>query len=63
MKTIVTILAFASLVATSAVAKTEKVPNTHVDRSNIYQSDSLGFQSYPNPDRGPFAPPCSGGAC
>jgi len=62
MKTIIT-LAFASLVATSAVAKTEKVPTTHVDRSNIYQSDSLGHQSYPNPDRGPYAAPCNGGAC
>jgi hypothetical protein len=42
-------LAFTSLVATSAVAKTEKGHTT--DRSNIYQSDSLGYQSYPNPNR------------
>jgi len=49
MKTIIAILAFASLVATSAVAKTEKGHTT--DRSNIYQSDSLGYQSYPNPNR------------
>jgi hypothetical protein len=61
MKTIIT-LAFASLVATSALAKTEKVP-TRVDRSDIYQSDSLGHQSFPNPDRGPYAAPCNGGAC
>ena len=51
MKTIIAISAFASLVATSAVAKTEKGHTTHVDRSNTYQSDSLGHQSYPNPDR------------
>jgi hypothetical protein len=44
-------LMFASLVATSAVAKTEKGNTAPVDRSNIYQSDSLGHQSSPNPDR------------
>jgi hypothetical protein len=49
MKTIIAILAFTSLVATSAVAKTEKGHTT--DLSNIYQSDSLGYQSYPNPNR------------
>ena len=49
MKTIIAILAFTSLAATSAVAKTEKGQTT--DRSNIYQSDSLGYQSYPNPNR------------
>jgi hypothetical protein len=53
MKTLVITLAVASLVATSAVAKT-KLHTNHVDRSNIYQSDSLGHQSYPNPDRGPY---------
>ena len=51
MKTIIAISVFASLVATSAVAKTEKGNTTHVDRGNIYQSHSLGYQSYPNPDR------------
>ncbi len=51
MKTIIAILVFASLVATSAVAKTEKRHSTHVDRSNIYESYSLGRQSFPNPDR------------
>ena len=51
MKTIIAISVFASLVATSAVAKTEKDNTTHVDRSNIYQSDALGHQSYPNPNR------------
>jgi hypothetical protein len=61
MKTLITALVLASLVATSAVAKTAHA--THVDASDIYQSDSLGHQSYPNPDRGPYAPPCSGGSC
>jgi hypothetical protein len=53
MKTLITTLAVASLVATSAIAKTQ-VHTKHVDRSDIYQSDSLGYQSYPNPDRGPY---------
>jgi hypothetical protein len=56
MKTLVITLAVASLVANSAVAKT-KLHTNHVDRSNIYQSDSLGHQSYPNPDRGPYPTP------
>jgi hypothetical protein len=51
MKIIITILMFTSFVATSAVAKTEKGNTARVDRSNIYQSDSLGHQSYPNPNR------------
>jgi hypothetical protein len=55
MKTIVTTLAVASLIATAAVAKTNRA--NHVDRSDIYQSDSLGYQSYPNPDRGPYPSP------
>jgi hypothetical protein len=56
MKTLVITLAVASLVATSAVART-KVHTNDVDRSNLYQSDSLGHQSYPNPDRGPYPTP------
>jgi hypothetical protein len=51
MKTIIAISVFASLVATSAVAKTDKGHTTNVDRTNMYQSDSLGHQSFPNPDR------------
>src|SRR5258708_32978193 len=43
MKTLITTLALASLVATSTVA--EIVHTTHVDRGDIYQSDSLGHQS------------------
>ena len=49
MKTIISILAFTALVANSAVAKTEK--GQTMDRSDIYQSDSLGKQSYPKPNR------------
>ena len=49
MKTLITTLALASSVATSAVAKT--VHTKPVDHSNVYQSESLGHQSYPNPDR------------
>jgi hypothetical protein len=60
MKTLIAALAVASLVATSAVAKTE-VHTNHVDRSHIYESESLGYQSYPNPDRGPYPVPC--GSC
>ena len=51
MKTIIAISVFASLVATSAVAKIEKGRTTNVDRTNMYQSDSLGHQLFPNPDR------------
>jgi hypothetical protein len=56
MKILVITLAVTSVVATSAVANT-KMHTKHVDRSNIYQSDSLGHQSYPNPDRGPYPAP------
>jgi hypothetical protein len=49
MKTIITTLALASLVATSAVAKSAHTES--LDHSNVYQSESLGHQSYPNPDR------------
>ena len=49
MKTIITTLALASLVATSAVAKS--VHTESLDHSNVYQSESLGHQSYPNHDR------------
>ena len=49
MKTIIITLALASLVATSAVAKI--VHAKPVDHGNVYQSESLGHQSYPNPDR------------
>jgi len=46
MKTFVTVLAVAALVASSAVAKTIKV-----DNGNTFYSHAQGAQSYPNPDR------------
>jgi hypothetical protein len=49
MKTIITTLALVSLVATSGGAKL--VHTKSVEHSNVYQSESLGHQSYPNPDR------------
>jgi hypothetical protein len=62
MKTLIATLALASILATSAVAKTEKTRATHVDQNAIYHSYSLGNQSMPNPDRDPFGPnrPLSG---
>ena len=51
MKTIIAISAFAFLVATSAFGKIAKVPTSHVGPYDIYQSHSLGQQSFPNPDR------------
>jgi hypothetical protein len=44
MKTLITTLVLASLVATTVHTKP-------VDHSNVYQSGSLGHQAYPNPDR------------
>ena len=50
MKTLITTLALASLVATSAFAQTA-ARSGHVDHGNVYESESLGHQSFPNPDR------------
>jgi hypothetical protein len=49
MKTLITILAVASLVATSAIAKTAAQTN-YADGGHIYRSS----QSHANPDRGPY---------
>jgi hypothetical protein len=46
MKTFVTIVALAAVLATSAVAKTVKY-----DNGNSHQSYSQGAQPYENPDR------------
>jgi opacity protein-like surface antigen len=46
MKTFVTVLALAALVASSAVAKTIKA-----DTGNTFYSHAQGAQSYENPDR------------
>jgi hypothetical protein len=56
MKTLITTLALASLAAAPAVAKGE-VHSRHIRHaepayySNVFESQSLGHQSYPNPDR------------
>jgi hypothetical protein len=49
MKTLITTLTLASLVAFSAIAQTARVPAR--DTTNIYQSYSQGNQTFPNPDR------------
>jgi hypothetical protein len=49
MKTLITTLAVASLVATSAIAKTAAQTN-YADGGHIYRSS----QSHANPDRGPY---------
>jgi len=49
MKTIITTLALASLVATSAVAKS--VHTASLGPQQRIPSESLGPSSYPNPDR------------
>jgi hypothetical protein len=49
MKTFITILTVASLVATSAIAKTAAHTN-YADGGHIYRSS----QSHANPDRGPY---------
>jgi hypothetical protein len=48
MKTFITILVVASLVATSAIAKTAQT--NYADGGHIYRSS----QSHANPDRGPY---------
>jgi hypothetical protein len=51
MKSIVLLstLAASLIVATTSFARTRPVPGN--PPSNIYESYSLGHQSYPNPDR------------
>jgi hypothetical protein len=65
MKIVITILALASLGATAAVAKTDvhinhaKSPRhtgaaiftKPADKTNMFESESLGHQWFPNPDR------------
>ena len=55
MKTLITTLAVASLVATSAIAKT-KVHTNYEDGGHTYRSELLGPHSA-NPDRGPYPAP------
>jgi hypothetical protein len=56
MKTLITTLAVASLLATSAFARTE-VHTNYADGSHTYRSESLRYHSYANPDRGPYPAP------
>jgi hypothetical protein len=62
MKTVITILTPTVLIATSALAQPSRVGG---DRTKLYQSNSLGNQTFPNPDRdfggGPYAPPSGAG--
>ena len=57
MKTIITVLTLTILVASSALAQPSGVRG---DRTKLYQSNSLGNQTFPNPDRdfggGPYTP-------
>jgi hypothetical protein len=50
MKTLITTLVLTSLIATSAFANAA-VHARHVDQSNVFESESLGHQSFSNPDR------------
>jgi hypothetical protein len=49
-------LALAAIVAVPAVAKSRS-QHTSPGSTDVYQSYSLGHQSYPNPDRGPYPTP------
>jgi hypothetical protein len=54
LKIVLFAVALAALVAAPAVAKSRTQQHAATD---IYQSYSLGHQSYPNPDRGPYPTP------
>ena len=59
LKVVLSAVALAAFVAAPAVAKSRT--QHHHDQApvstGIYQSYSLGQQSYPNPDRGPYPTP------
>jgi hypothetical protein len=57
LKAALSAVALAALVAVPAVAKSRSQQHTPPASADIYQSDSLGSQSYPNPDRGPYPTP------
>ena len=50
-------LSAVAIAAGPAVAKSRAQPHTAPSSADIYQSYSLGHQSYPNPDRGPYPTP------
>jgi hypothetical protein len=51
MKALITVLAFAALATTSAMAQVPKDKAIHGDATYIYQSYGQGNQTFPNPDR------------
>jgi hypothetical protein len=51
MGTLITVLALAALVTTSATAQAPKVKAVRTNLAHIYQSDAQGNQTFPNPDR------------
>ena len=55
LKAALSAVAIAALVAGPAAAKSHS--QQHTTPTDIYQSFSLGHQSYPNPDRGPYPSP------
>jgi acid phosphatase class B len=57
LKAALSAVALAAVVAVPAVAKSRSQQHTAPGSTDIYQSDSLGHQSYPNPDRGPYPAP------
>jgi hypothetical protein len=57
LKSALSALALAALVASPAVAKSRTQQHAAPASTDIYQSYSLGHQSYPNPDRGPYPTP------
>jgi hypothetical protein len=57
LKAALSAVALAALLAAPAVAKSRSQQHTAPASAYIYESDSLGHQSYPNPDRGPYPTP------
>jgi hypothetical protein len=57
LKIVLSAVALAALAAAPAVAKSRTQQHAAPASTEIYQSYSLGHQSYPNPDRGPYPAP------
>jgi Skp family chaperone for outer membrane proteins len=51
VRTLVTVMALATLATTSAMAQAPKVKAARTNLAHIYQSYSQGNQTFPNPDR------------
>lgn len=63
MKGLITAMALAALAASPALAAAKHHNGAaarggveQLNRNNVFQSDSQGNQSYPNPDRGFYVP-------